>query len=305
MSNQLGSYLAVIKVVGIGGGGTNAVTRMVEAGLSGVEFVAVNTDAQALLMTEADEKIHIGSTRDARPRRRRRSPRRARRRRGESRRAEGGAQGRGHGVRHGRRGRRHGYRRCSGRRADRTRARRAHGGRRHEAVRIRGQASGRPGRAGHPVTARERRHAHRHRERPAASGRRALDARDRGVPYGRRHPAPGRAGHHRPHHGPGLINLDFADVRTIMREAGSALMGIGTRAATTARSRRRGPRSRRRSSRRRSTAPPASSSTSPAARPRARRGGRGCAGRHERGGLERERDLRRRHRRGAWARTCG
>jgi len=61
MSNQLGSYLAVIKVVGIGGGGTNAVTRMVESGLSGVEFVAVNTDAQALLMTEADEKIHIGS----------------------------------------------------------------------------------------------------------------------------------------------------------------------------------------------------------------------------------------------------
>ena len=55
------NYLAVIKVVGIGGGGTNAVTRMVEAGLSGVEFVAVNTDAQALLMTEADEKIHIGS----------------------------------------------------------------------------------------------------------------------------------------------------------------------------------------------------------------------------------------------------
>jgi cell division protein FtsZ len=61
MSNQQGSYLAVIKVVGIGGGGTNAVTRMVEAGLSGVEFVGVNTDAQALLMTEADVKIHIGS----------------------------------------------------------------------------------------------------------------------------------------------------------------------------------------------------------------------------------------------------
>src|SRR6187397_2832866 len=61
MSNQLGSYLAVIKVVGIGGGGTNALTRMVEAGVSGVEFVAVNTDAQALLMTEADVKIHVGS----------------------------------------------------------------------------------------------------------------------------------------------------------------------------------------------------------------------------------------------------
>jgi cell division protein FtsZ len=51
----------VIKVVGIGGGGTNAVTRMVEAGLSGVEFIAVNTDAQALLMAEADVKIQIGS----------------------------------------------------------------------------------------------------------------------------------------------------------------------------------------------------------------------------------------------------
>jgi cell division protein FtsZ len=61
MNNQLGSYLAVIKVVGIGGGGTNAVSRMVEAGMSGVEFVAVNTDAQALLMTDADLKIHIGA----------------------------------------------------------------------------------------------------------------------------------------------------------------------------------------------------------------------------------------------------
>src|SRR6187402_1298603 len=61
MNNQLGSYLAVIKVVGIVGGGSNAVSRMVEAGVSGVEFVAVNTDAQALLMTDADVKIHVGS----------------------------------------------------------------------------------------------------------------------------------------------------------------------------------------------------------------------------------------------------
>jgi cell division protein FtsZ len=51
----------VIKVVGVGGGGTNAVNRMVDAGLSGVEFIAVNTDAQALLMCDADVKIHIGS----------------------------------------------------------------------------------------------------------------------------------------------------------------------------------------------------------------------------------------------------
>ncbi len=56
-----GNYLAVITVVGAGGGGTNAVNRMVDAGLSGVEFIAVNTDAQALMMCDADVKIHIGS----------------------------------------------------------------------------------------------------------------------------------------------------------------------------------------------------------------------------------------------------
>ena len=61
MSSQSGNYLAVIKVVGVGGGGTNAVNRMVDAGLGGVEFIAVNTDAQALLMCDADVKIHIGS----------------------------------------------------------------------------------------------------------------------------------------------------------------------------------------------------------------------------------------------------
>jgi cell division protein FtsZ len=55
-----GSYLAVIKVVGVGGGGTNAVNRMIDAGLSGVEFIATNTDAQALQMTDADLKLHIG-----------------------------------------------------------------------------------------------------------------------------------------------------------------------------------------------------------------------------------------------------
>ena len=61
MRDSSGNYLAVIKVVGVGGGGTNAVNRMVDAGLSGVEFIAVNTDAQALLMADADVKIHIGS----------------------------------------------------------------------------------------------------------------------------------------------------------------------------------------------------------------------------------------------------
>jgi cell division protein FtsZ len=61
MNTQSGNYLAVIKVVGVGGGGTNAVNRMVDAGLSGVEFIAVNTDAQALRESDADVKLQIGS----------------------------------------------------------------------------------------------------------------------------------------------------------------------------------------------------------------------------------------------------
>ena len=59
MSTQ--NYVAVVKVVGVGGGGCNAVNRMIDAGLRGVEFVAVNTDAQALLMSDAETKIHIGA----------------------------------------------------------------------------------------------------------------------------------------------------------------------------------------------------------------------------------------------------
>ncbi|MDI6799311.1 MAG: cell division protein FtsZ [Actinomycetota bacterium] len=54
------NYLALIKVVGVGGGGTNAVNRMIEAGIKGVEFIAINTDSQALLMSDADYKVHIG-----------------------------------------------------------------------------------------------------------------------------------------------------------------------------------------------------------------------------------------------------
>ena len=61
MANYMGSEnLAVIRVVGVGGGGTNAVNRMVEAGVRGVEFIAVNTDRQALLQSAADKTIHIG-----------------------------------------------------------------------------------------------------------------------------------------------------------------------------------------------------------------------------------------------------
>ena len=54
------NYLAVIKVIGIGGGGVNAINRMIDAGLRGVEFIAINTDAQALLMSDADVKLDIG-----------------------------------------------------------------------------------------------------------------------------------------------------------------------------------------------------------------------------------------------------
>src|SRR3954449_10977096 len=54
------NYIAVIKVVGVGGGGVNAVNRMIDAGLKGVEFIAINTDAQALLLSDADVKIDIG-----------------------------------------------------------------------------------------------------------------------------------------------------------------------------------------------------------------------------------------------------
>ena len=72
-----GSYLAVIKVVGVGGGGTNAVSRMVDAGLRGVEFIAANTDAQALAMCDADIKLNIGHESTQGPRRGRRPRRRA------------------------------------------------------------------------------------------------------------------------------------------------------------------------------------------------------------------------------------
>ncbi|MFL0566756.1 cell division protein FtsZ [Microbacterium sp. 179-I 1D1 NHS] len=58
--SQNQNYLAVIKVVGVGGGGVNAVNRMIELGLRGVEFIAVNTDAQALLMSDADIKLDVG-----------------------------------------------------------------------------------------------------------------------------------------------------------------------------------------------------------------------------------------------------
>ena len=116
------NYLAIIKVVGVGGG-VNAVNRMIEAGLRGVEFIAVNTDAQALLMSDADVKLDIGRdlTRGlgagADPDK---GPPGGR---GSRARHRGRAQGRRHGVRDGGEGGGTGRRRTSGR-SDRPRARR-------------------------------------------------------------------------------------------------------------------------------------------------------------------------------------
>src|SRR3989440_3610282 len=62
MLHDVQNYLAVIKVIGIGGGGCNAVNRMIDAGLKGVEFIAINTDAQSLLLSDADVKLDIGRT---------------------------------------------------------------------------------------------------------------------------------------------------------------------------------------------------------------------------------------------------
>ena len=176
MRDQSGNYLAVIKVVGVGGGGTNAVNRMVDAGLTGVEFIAVNTDAQALLMCDADVKIHIGAkaTRGlgagADPEVGHAAGD------GEPRRAEGGAEGRRHGLRHRGRGRRHRHRRRADRRRARARARGADRRRRHAAVRA-SRAGGAPHQAeqGIDELARAGRHADRDRERPAAAGGREED----------------------------------------------------------------------------------------------------------------------------------
>ncbi len=60
MAGQPQNYLAVIKVIGVGGGGVNAINRMIESGMRGVEFVAINTDAQQLLLSDATMKIDIG-----------------------------------------------------------------------------------------------------------------------------------------------------------------------------------------------------------------------------------------------------
>ena len=189
------NYLAVIKVVGIGGGGVNAVNRMIEAGLRGVEFTAVNTDAQTLLMSDAEVKLDIGRE-TTRGSVRVRSRRRTARRGGARRRDRGDPQGRRHGVHHRRRGRRNRDRRRADRRGGRAEPRRAHDRGRDATVRLRGPQAGDAGRPRDHGAEEGRRHAHRRAERPAAAGRRREHADDRRVPDGGPGPVSGRRRHH-------------------------------------------------------------------------------------------------------------
>ena len=140
------TYLAVIRVVGVGGAGINAINRMIDAGISQVDFVAVNTDMQQLQQSEAPARIHVGreltqglgSGAD---------PDVGRRAAEESYDAiKNALRGVGHGLRHGGRRRRHRLRRRPGRRSHRAGSRRAHGRHRHDALPLRGVASQAAGR---------------------------------------------------------------------------------------------------------------------------------------------------------------
>ena len=222
------SYLAVIRVVGVGGAGLNAVNRMIDAGISQVEFVAVNTDMQQLQLSDAPVKIHIGREltqglgSGAEPDIGRRA---AEESYDQIKNALRGSDmvfvtaGRGRG---------HRYRRGAGRRADRPRARRAHRRHRHDAVPLRGHAA-------------QASSADQGVEQLRAAcdtvivipNDRLLEVLDRSTSMLDAFKIAddvlrqGVQGITDLITMPGLINLDFADVRTIMHDAGSALMGIG------------------------------------------------------------------------------
>ena len=223
------NYLAVIKVVGIGGGGVNAVNRMIEVGLKGVEFIAINTDAQALLMSDADVKLDIG--------------RELTRGLGAGADPEVGAQA-----------------------AEDHREEIEEVLKGADMVFVTAGEGGGTGTGGAPVVAqiarslgaltigvvtrpfsfegrrraqqaetgiddaaRRGRHPHRHPERPAA-----VDLRPQRLACSTRSAPPTRCcspasqGITDLITTPGLINLDFADVKSVMSGAGSALMGIGS-----------------------------------------------------------------------------
>ena len=219
---------ALIRVIGVGGGGSNAVNRMIRAEMMGVEFIACNTDAQALLQSDAPHKIRIGDKI---------------------------TKGLGAG----------GDSSIGERAADEDRDKIADALADSDMVFITAGLGGGTGSGAAPVVAEiakeqgaltigvvtkpfsvrgqpaqahrgeggrgaevQGRHAHHDPQRPPARRRPEEHEHPRRVPRRRRRPAPGRRRASRDIITvPGLINLDFADVRTIMRDAGSALMGIG------------------------------------------------------------------------------
>ena len=300
MRDQTGSYLAVIKVVGIGGGGTNAVSRMVEAGLAGVEFIAVNTDAQALLMCDADVKIHIGAKA-----------------------TRGLGAGADPAV---------GYAAAEESRDELKEALKG-----ADMIFVTAGEGGGTGTGAAPIIAELGPRARRRSPsgvvtRPFAfEGRRRAEAAELGIENLRdrvdtliviendrllqvvekRTPVieafrmaddilrQGVQGITDLITVPGLVNLDFADVRTIMRDAGSALMGIGIAVGREPRGRGRAHRRLLAAARgidRRRDRHPAQHHRRPGDRPF--RGERGGRGRDERRRRERQRHLRRRDRRG-------
>ena len=197
---EASAYLASIRVVGVGGGGLNALQRMIDAGIHGVEFVAINTDAQQLAMSDATVKLQIGREltsglgSGADPELGRKAAEDSIDRLRQVMRGsdlvfvtagEGGGTG-------------------TGAAPVIARAARELGALTVGIVTmpfaLRGQAPHR-GRPGRPRgTAGQRRHAHRRAQRPPARGARARRLDGRRVPHGRRRPAPGRAGHLRPDH---------------------------------------------------------------------------------------------------------
>ena len=260
-------HAPVIRVVGVGGAGVNAINRMVDAGIPGVEFLAVNTDLQSLQQSNADVTVHLGSGVAARPRRRL-EPRA---------RLPGGVRGAGQDqapaqghrprLRHLRRRRRHRDRRGPGDRPARPRRRRAHGRDRDQAVPVRGHPPRRPGRGGRHRPRGRGRHADRRPQRAPADRAREDDDDGRGLPGRRRRPAPGRAGDLRADHAPGddqprLRRRAHDDARRRPRAARDR-HGHRRQPRRAARPRARSPR---RCSRPRSTARARSCSRSPAAR---------------------------------------
>ena len=223
------AYEARIKVNGVGGSGGNAVNTMINFGLEGVEFIVVNTDAQALNANAAPTKLPIGSTITARSSAPGRTPTRVRKAALEDvQRIKEAHQRRGHGLRHRGHGRRDRHRRGSGHRAACARGGRAHGGRRDEAVPLRRPAALAPrGARGSRRSPSRSTPSSPSRTRSSCCSatttftfidacRKADEVLFQAV-----------KGISDLITQNGIVNVDFADVKTVMSAMGRALMGTG------------------------------------------------------------------------------